>query len=234
MRQNLVRWGGAAAIACALLLLVRAIADLTLDADIYSDDAVDFLPAIEFNRSGVLMASLMALLTPLAMIPFLLGLYLAVREDDRPLAALSVGFSGFGLMAFVAAFVVYAMELQVASEFLTARDAVRAAIAQDGEMLILAFILLQQVAYAAFGVGTALAGALLLRTPLVPKWLAYATFAVGVLQFGFFIVDWLVVWVHPLWLAGVGWYLYERAGYVTPSSPQPVTARRTSMFEPER
>lgn len=234
MRQNLVRGGGAAAIACALLLIVRAIADLTLDANVYTDEAADFLPAIEFNRSGVLVASLMVFLTPLAMLPFLVGLYLAAREEERPLGLVSVVFSGFGLVIFIGAFVAYATELQVASEFLTARDALRAAIAQDGEMLILAHLILQQVAYAAFGIGTAVAGVVLLRGALAPKWLGYGSLAVGVLQFGFFLFPWLVVWMHPLWLAAVGWYLYEYGARVAPPAGEPTQPRRTSMFEPER
>jgi Domain of unknown function (DUF4386) len=234
VRQNLIRGGGAAGIACALLLIVRAIADLTLDADIYADEAVDFLPAIEFNRSGVLIAVLMVFLAPLALLPFLVGLYLGADDEHRPLALLSAVFSAFGLVILVVAFVVYATELQVASEFLTAQDTLRAAIAQDGEMLILAFIILEQLAYAAFGIGTALAAVLFLRTALVPKWLGYFSFAVAALQFGYFIVPWLVVWLHPLWLAGVGWYLYEHGSRPSAAPGQVAQQRRTSMFEPER
>lgn len=226
MRENFVRWGGAAAIFFAVLMVVRAIADMTVDANIYTDDAVDFLPAIEFHRSGVLVSVLMMLLAPLAAVPAYFGIYHALREEQRPVGVLALTFLGLGMVLLVVAFSVYAMELQVSSEYLTSRDAIRAAVAQDGEVLIGIFILLQQVAYSAVGVGTIVLGGLALTSPIFPKWVGWITLVVGLLLFVFFAVAPAVPWIHAAWLGLVGWMMYDRAHKLTPPRGATAEARR--------
>jgi hypothetical protein len=223
MGQGIVRWGGVAAVVLAVLFLVRLLGEAVSGADVYGDDAEDFLIDLDDGRVGAFVATYAMLLSPLAMGFFAAAMVYALSEEDRPWALAGAALLGGGSLVILAAAATYGTLIPLAGDFVDAPEPLNEAIAADGDWIATTFATLSVGGFALLGAGTILVGRLMLGARLFPRWLAWVTMAVGVITFVYFTLGPVVNVVYPLWLLVVAYLIWDRT---RPAS------RRTVIGEP--
>jgi len=198
MRSDVLRLAGLCGLLFAIVMVIVFIASIASGISLHDKDVGRFLTDIN-NNEGVFVVSQALLGIGYALVfPLLLGLFFALREEDRPFSILASTFFAIGILFMVAARAIGGVLTGVASDFVASSGAVTDAILQDGETLQTIFIVLQGVGEFGVGLGLLVTGVLMLRAPFFSRWLSWFTIVIGISGlpgFLFFIfLPGLVIW----------------------------------------
>ena len=215
----IVRWGGLSALILAFAYVVDAATDITIRP---RDGGIEtLLKDIDDNRELFLFNNVWAFATQIFSLPLLVGLYFALRHQDRPYMVLAGLYIVVGTVLFAAKQIVDIPQAEVASIFTEATGSAREAAAQDGEVLVdLGQGLRVGGLGAIFIAGLTVLGLLLLRSSLFGAWLGWLALATAALQLvgSFGIVAEPLSYVssaafaaYVVWLLGIGLTMFRKA-----------------------
>ena len=225
--NTVVRWGGLSALILAVAYVIDAATDITIRP---RDSGIEtLLRDIDENRALFLFNNVWAFASQILILPLLVGLFLALRHQDRPLMVLAALYTVVGTVLFAAKQIVDIPQAEVASIFTDATGTARDAAAQDGEVLVnLGDGLRIGGLGAIFIAGLSVLGLLLLRSPLFGAWLGWLALATAALQLvGSFgpvaeplsYLSSAAFAAYVVWLLGVGWTMFRKAGEVAGERP---------------
>ena len=175
-----VRWGGLSALILALAYVVDAATDITIRP---RDNGIEtLLRDIDESRALFLFNNVWAFATQIFILPLLVGLYFALRHQDRPFMVLAGLYTVVGTVLFAAKQIVDIPQAEVAAIFTEATGTAQEAAAQDGEVLVdLGEGLRIGGLGAIFIAGLTVFGLLLLRSSLFGAWLGWLALATAAL-----------------------------------------------------
>ncbi len=210
MRNDVVKWSGAAGIACALALMLQQLLERMVQVNLYADDARLLMGNIAEHQRAFTLGAFAGIIAMACTIPLAVGLFYAAPEEDRPLAVVPAGFLVLSGALLIVAYAVYGNLVGTALEYTRGGLASQPVIAQTADVLQDQYEIMQLVGVIAFGLATASFGLLMLRWSAFSSGLGWLGFGVGVASIFLYILPPVIIISRLMWLLGVGWTLWTR------------------------
>lgn len=209
MRNDVIRWAGISAFIFLVAAIIGFVVEGISGVDVYQEDVAEMLADIDDNEGAFAFSRVWSMATSIFFFPILLGLFFALREEDRPWMVLASIFFIVGGAFFILSSGFALALTDVGSDFVKAVGSTREAILREGELL-------QSLFFASFlgwdwgfAIGVLLTGLLMLRGTFFPRWLAGLTVLLGIVGLPVFL--WFIFLPGlALWLLLIGWTMWRK------------------------
>ncbi|MBI1885074.1 MAG: DUF4386 family protein [Chloroflexi bacterium] len=218
MRSDVIRWAGISALLFAVALVVGFVVSAASGADLYNEDVAEMLASIDDGGGAFVFSSVWGMFAPILLLPLVLGLFYAHRDEDRPWAVLASTFLLVGAVLFILAQGVLVVLSGLGSDYVEASGATQTAILRDGDAFQTLFQLFNGIAFEGLAIGILITGILMLRATFFHRLLAGFSVLVGIVGLPVFL--WFIFLPGVLiWLLAIGGTMWWKSREVAGSAP---------------
>jgi hypothetical protein len=225
--KEVIRLAGIGSALYAVFLIVEMVSYRLVGTNVLSDSFAPVLGQIAAHRYAFALSGVAGALSVGCLLPIALGLVYTLREKDRPLALLGVGFLVLAVGLTIVAYANYGNLYGTAIDYVHAL-APQGTIAENGDILGDQFEITQYAAFFVYGVALLIFAALMSRSPQYQKHLVWLSVATGLAAWGYTVVP---LPLALLTTARLAWALTLASMWLRDAEAEPVAEVETVLVD---